>query len=257
MPQEKEPENPRAKFLRRSIWFFMSVFMSFLAFNYGYVHGFMNTRTGVFSPIFQLHKSYLVPELEKDSLIRVLPVVYSRYGVLGELDLQIVYPYSWVVVSKSQERDTQNSLVDEVSYEITNAEESVLLRVEPLDIDFSKSVMSASTNVTLSQQILEKEVVTYNIPEPGEESFITVYREPESDVKISYVQGIKAQADATEEFKKLDNFVIFNHSHDLGDESNMLLRAKVTLELSESLTEEEKEKLLQITDGIVASLRLL
>ncbi len=257
MPQQKEPKNPRVKFPRKSIWFFVSAFIAFLAFNYGYVQGFVNVRTGVFSPIFLLHKKYLLPELDDASVVRVLPVTYSQYGILGELDLQIIYPHTWVITSRIQEENLQNSLENEVIYELRDVDSRAILKIELLNVDFSRAVIAASTNVTLSQQILNREVVTYDIPELGEESFITVYREPESDVKVSYVQAIKSQVNPSEEPKRLENFIIFNHKYEAKENDNVLLTAKISLEFDESLTGEEKERLLKIADSIVASLRLL
>jgi len=257
MPQEKELENPRVKFLRRSIWLFVSALIAFLAFNYGYIRGFVNVRTGVFSPIFQLHKKYLLPELEGESVVRVLPVTYSQYGILGELDLQIIYPHTWVIISRIQEENLQNSLEDEVIYELRDVNSRATLKIELLNVDFSRAVIAASTDVTLSLQILNREVVTYDVPELGGESFITVYREPESDVKVSYVQGIKSQVNPSEEPKRLENFIIFNHKNEEKENGNILLTTKISLEFDENLTGEEKERLLEIADNIVASLRLL
>ncbi len=256
MPKERKFENPKTEFLRRLGFFIVSLILTFLAFNYGYVQGFTNVRTGVFKPIFQVHKGYLISELD-DSLVRTLPVTYSRYGSLEELDLQIVYPHSWVIVARSKERDAQNSLEDEILYELRDFDSDVSLQIELLDVDFSRAVMAASTDVTLTQQILDREVITYDIPEPGEESFITVYREPESDTEVSYVQGIKSQTNVNEEPKKLENFIIFNHRYDNKEKSNILLTAKISLEFDANLTGKEKEELLKIADGIVASLRLL
>ncbi|MFA7628283.1 MAG: hypothetical protein WCY37_02640 [Candidatus Dojkabacteria bacterium] len=257
MPQERKFENPKAEFIRRLTSFLVSLVLTFLAFNYGYVQGFTNVRTGIFSPIFQVHKNYLVSELERDSLVRTLPVTYSRYGSLAELDLQIVYPQSWVVIARSKPNDVQSPLEDEVMYEIKDIDSTALLKIELLNVDFSRAVMATSTDVTLTQQILDREVITYDIPEPGEETFITVYREPKSEVEVSYVQGIKSQANPSEEPKKLENFIIFNHRYDSKESSNILLTAKISLEFNENLTGAEKEKLLEITDRIVASLRLL
>lgn len=256
MPKERKFENPKTEFLRRLGSFIVSLILTFLAFNYGYVQGFTNVRTGVFNPIFQVHKDYLISELD-DSLVRTLPVTYSRYGFLEELDLQIVYPHSWVIVARSKERDAQNSLEDEILYELRDFDSDVSLQIELLDVDFSRAVMAASTDVTLTQQILDREVITYDIPEPGEESFITVYREPESETRVSYIQGIKSQLNPSEEPRKLENFIIFNHRYDNKEKSNILLTAKISLEFDENLTGKEKEELLKIADGIVASLRLL
>jgi hypothetical protein len=257
MSQEKESKNPRVKFQRRAIWFFISALIAFLAFNYGYVKGFVNVRTGVFSPIFQLHKKYLLPELDNASVVRVLPVTYSQYGILEELDLQIIYPHTWAMTSRIQEENLQNFLENELIYELRDMDSRATLKIELLNVDFSRAVVAASTDVTFSLQILDREVVTYDIPELGEESFITVYREPESDVKVSYVQAIKSQVSPSEEPKRLENFIIFNHKYGKKENSNILLTAKITLEFDENLTEEEKERLLEITDNIVASLRLL
>jgi len=255
MPQETNKKNPNAKFLRRSFWFFLSVLISFLSFNYGYVKGFDRVRTGLFNSVFNLNKYYLSPTLEKDSLIRTIPITYTRYGTLFELDLQVIYPYSWVLITKQQDNAVGGVLADEVIYEIRDAESKILLRIEPLNVDFSRAVMSASTNVTMTQQILDNEIVIYDVPEEGEELFITVYREPESDTKVSYVQGIKSKMNPSEELRKLDNFIIFNHNPK--EESNILLKAEITLEFEESLSREEKEEFLKRVDSIVASLRLL
>jgi hypothetical protein len=257
MPKERKFENPKSEFLRRLGSFIVSLILAFLAFNYGYVQGFTNVRTGIFSPIFEVHKDYLLSELEQDSLVRTLPVTYSRYGSLEELDLQIVYPHSWVMVARSKERDTQNSLEDEVLYELRDMESEVSLQIDLLNVDFSRAVMATSTDVTLTQQILDKEVITYDIPEPGEESFITIYREPESETEVSYIQGIKSQTNPYEEPKKLENFIIFNHRYEEKESGNILLTARISLEFNESLSGKEKEDFLKIADGIVASLRLL
>jgi hypothetical protein len=189
--------------------------------------------------------------------VRTLPVTYSRYGSLEELDLQIVYPHSWVMVARSKERDAQNSLENEVFYEIRDMESEVSLQIDLLNVDFSRAVIAASTDVTLTQQILDKEVITYDIPEPGEESFITIYREPESETEVSYIQGIKSQTNPYEEPKKLENFIIFNHRYEEKESGNILLTARISLEFNESLSGKEKEDFLKIADGIVASLRLL
>jgi len=246
---------------RRSLkvlpYFLVVFFFLVIAFSAGYISARRNYALGIFRRPVDFLQGYFVDNFEDEKIVRNFPLEYLKNGTLEELQVQVTYPHSWFFMVKDIEEEIENAIPEDKEFLIRTPNNKAVLTIKLLDVDYSRSVSGFSTTTTtLSQEIVEKRVVSYLLPDRQEQSFISTYQRRENDNKISYVQGIESRTTPPEETRRLDSFIIFNHADDPETEENILLITNIFVEFEESLTNQEKSTILKETDNIVSSLQL-
>jgi hypothetical protein len=190
-----------------------------------------------------------------DMRIESFNVVSSYQGEEITIPSSIVLPDLWYFEEKVINReDGKESNFKQ--FVISDFRQNIQLIITPRSVNKSRSIRSATTEVTFTQEIRKKYVADYPIVESDRFESVSIYRVEINENEMKYVQKVESGIEAEKESEILNEFIVFNRQDGFHDEESFVWDADIRLKIDESVSEDERLKLIETANEVVSSLQV-
>lgn len=248
----------KKKEVLKKVLFFIGISLTFFfIFSYGYTLG------------LQRKHSYFISNFLPNSLIQEgweTEVLTKTFSIKSDQDNEKVtivntvsFPHAWYFEEVGLD-DENAGILNAKKYVISSSDENIKLIITPISINNFRSILSTTIETTLrveSDEEIDKRCLgSYNVLNSEEIEYISLYRENISPNKIKYVQEVDSVANPQESNLVLEEFLVFKRDGGFIEGNEFVWIADISLEIDESVSDEEKGIYLKIVDEIVSSLRI-